>query len=60
MWRKFKYIVLVVSSVELDYFNKGFEILFSRVFLLTSVSLDRIYSVLYISEEDFGRLGPNY
>lgn len=27
---------------------------------MTSVSLDRICSVSYISEEDFGRLGPNY
>lgn len=31
-----------------------------RYSLLTSVTLDRICSVLYISEEDFERLGPNY
>lgn len=53
-------MALVVSSVELDYFNKGFEILYLQVFSLISVSLDRIYSVLYISEGDFGRLRPSY
>jgi len=50
----------VVSSVELDDFNKGFAILYSQVFPLTSVSLDGIHSGLYIYEEDFGRLDPNY
>lgn len=53
-------MVLVVSSVELDDSNERFEILYSRVFPLTSVSLDRIYAVLYIAEEDFGRSGPNF
>lgn len=53
-------MVLVVCGVKLDDFNKGFEMLYSQVFLLTSVSLDRICSVLYISEDIFSRLGPNY
>lgn len=53
-------MVLVVSSVKLDDFNKEFEMLYAQVFLLTSVSLDRISSVLYVSEDIFGRLGTNY
>lgn len=53
-------MILVVSSVELEDFNKGHKILYSQAFPLTSASLDRIYSVLHIAEEDFGRLGPNY